>query len=210
MLGGIVRFGAWPVAVGQARNWPLLLMLLWLPAPLLSASALEPASTPVDPELRRLLAEAMADTGSFTDRFDAEVWLVDMSGRLKRWLKDPQERLTILRGVHREATRARLEPELVLALITVESGFDRFAISRAGAQGLMQIMPFWLDEIGSPEANLANIDTNLRMGCTILRHYIDIEKGGLFRALGRYNGSLGKAKYPAKVYKMRGRYWYRQ
>ena len=178
-----------------------MLALLLLYGPLAAAE---------DVELRRLLKAALDDTSQFADRYDAEVWLVDMSGRMARWVKDPAERVSILRAVHREASRNRLEPELVLALITVESGFDRFAISRVGAQGLMQIMPFWLDEIGHAGANLANIDTNLRMGTTILRHYLDIEEGGLFRALGRYNGSVGKARFPSKVYQMRNRYWYRQ
>ena len=192
----------------------LLLLQLLLMAPLagaVSAPVSAPASKPVpDPELRRLLKAAMADGNHFTDRFDAEVWLVDMSGRLARWQLPPVDRLRILRAVHREASRNRLEPELVLSLIAVESSFDRFAISVVGAQGLMQIMPFWLAEIGRPDANLFDIDTNLRMGCTILRHYIDVEKGDMFRALGRYNGSLGKAAFPAKVYRMQRRYWYQQ
>lgn len=184
----------------------LCLLLLCLSAPLIG----EQPSPNADPVLRRLLKEAMADGDHFVDRFDAEVWLIDMSGRLARWHLPPAERLRILRAVHREASRSRLEPELVLSLIAVESSFDRFAISVVGAQGLMQIMPFWLDEIGRPDANLFDIDTNLRMGCTILRHYIDIEKGDLFRALGRYNGSLGKSAFPARVYRMQRRYWYRQ
>ena len=192
-------------------RWPGLCLLLVLSS---AVHAGELADSRIDyrtdPELRRLLKAAMADGNHFVDRFDAEVWLVDMSGRLARWHLPPAERLRILRAVHREASRNRLEPELVLSLITVESSFDRFAISVVGAQGLMQIMPFWLAEIGRPDANLFDIDTNLRMGCTILRHYIDIEKGDLFRALGRYNGSLGKPTFPAKVYRMRRRYWYRQ
>ena len=172
-------------------------------------AAQRPTVPDPDPQLRALLAEALADTGTFVDRFDAEVWLVDLSGRLKSWVKDPRERLAILRAVRREATRTKLEPELVLAVITVESGFDRFAISRAGARGLMQIMPFWLREIGHPEANLFQIDTNLRMGCTILRYYLDRERGNWLRALARYNGSLGKTTFPEKVFRMRRQYWYR-
>jgi len=182
------------------------LLLVALSAPLAAGIAVPSA----DPELRRLLKAAMADGSHFADRFDAEVWLVDMSGRLARWHLPPAERLRILRAVHREASRNRLEPELVLSLIAVESSFDRFAISVVGAQGLMQIMPFWLKEIGRPDANLFDIDTNLRMGCTIFRHYIDVEKGDLFRALARYNGSLGKAAFPARVYRTHRRYWYSQ
>ena len=97
-------------------------------------------------------------------------------------------------------SRARLPPELVLALIQVESRFDRFAISSAGAQGLMQIMPFWLKQIGRPGDNLFKSTTNLRMGCTILRYYLDKEKGDMTRALARYNGSLGSHVYPNLVY----------
>ena len=161
-----------------------------------------------DPELREALREAANDTQSFTDRFDAEVWLTDMSGRLARQVQNPSERIEILKLVHLEATRADLPPELVLAVIEVESNFDRYAISVAGAIGLMQIMPFWLDEIGRPNDNLLHIDTNLRYGCTILRFYLDKEKGDLRRALGRYNGSLGKRKYPNKVIDKLSKKWY--
>ena len=152
-----------------------------------------------DPELRERLRTAANAADSFDDRFDAEVWLTDMSARLSRQVEDPQERLRILTRVHYEATRAELPPELVLAVIEVESNFDRYAISVAGALGLMQVMPFWRDEIGRPDDNLIHVETNLRYGCTILRYYLDKEQGDLRRALGRYNGSLGKRKYPNKV-----------
>ena len=161
-----------------------------------------------DPELRQLLRQAIGDSDSFADRFDAEVWLMDMSARLEKRIPDLEQRLHLLKLVHYEANRANLHPELVLAVIEVESNFDRWAISVAGAQGLMQIMPFWLDEIGRPGDNLFQPETNLRMGCTILRHYLDKEKGNLTRALGRYNGSLGKMKYPNKVYRALNRRWY--
>ena len=161
-------------------------------------------------ELRLLLQQAVKDSDSFTDRFDAEVWLIDMSNRLKKKVKDPEQRLNLLRQIHREATRAKLHPELVLAVIDVESNFDRFAISRAGAQGLMQVMPFWLKEIGKPRDSLFNIRTNLRMGCTILKYYLKKEKGDLTRALARYNGSLGRYKYPNKVFKLLNKRWYKQ
>lgn len=161
-----------------------------------------------DDTLRKLLVAAIADSGSFQDRFDAEVWLLDMSGRMQRAVPDPEERLHILRAAHREARRADLSPELVLAVIQVESNFDRFAISSAGARGLMQIMPFWLDEIGRPGENLFHVRTNLRMGCTILRYYLDLERGNLRRALARYNGSLGKDWYPNRVFKALRERWY--
>ena len=162
-----------------------------------------------DPELRAALIAAVAEADSFSDRFEAEVWLTDMSRRLSRQVKDPQERLTILKQVHYEAARSNLPPELVLAVIDVESNFDRFAISHAGALGLMQVMPFWLDEIGRPGDNLFHIRTNLRMGCTILRFYMDKEKDDLVRALGRYNGSLGRRTYADKVVDRLRRKWYR-
>ncbi len=152
-----------------------------------------------DPELREVLRSAASDTSSFEDRFHAEVWLTDMSRRLERQVNDPQERIKILKLVHLEANRVELAPELILAVIETESNFDHYAISVAGAIGLMQIMPFWLDEIGRPDDNLLHIDTNLRYGCTILKFYLDKENGDLRRALGRYNGSLGKRKYPNKV-----------
>ncbi len=162
-----------------------------------------------DPKLRELLRVAASEADSFPDRFDAQVWLSDMSGRLERQVHDAEERIEILKRVHFEATRAEVAPELVLAVIDVESNFDRYAISVAGARGLMQIMPFWLDEIGRPKDNLIHIDTNLRFGCTILKYYLDMEKGDLKRALGRYNGSLGGHKYPNKVLDKLRKKWYR-
>ncbi len=162
-----------------------------------------------DPRLRALLIDAVAEADSFADRFDAEVWLTDMSNRLTRQVPDPKERLDILKRVHYEASRVDLAPELVLAVIDVESNFDRFAISRAGAQGLMQIMPFWLKEIGRPDDNLFHINTNLRMGCTILRYYLDVERQDLVRGLGRYNGSLGRRSYADKVIERLRTKWYR-
>lgn len=161
-----------------------------------------------DAELTETLRETVNDATSFIDRFDAEVWLVDMSSRLSRYIKNPAERVEFLKMVHAEASRAGLEPELVLSVIHVESAFNRFAISVVGAQGLMQVMPFWKNEIGRPEDNLMNMATNLRYGCTILKHYLDREKGNLIRALARYNGSLGRTKYPEKVLLFWERYWF--
>jgi soluble lytic murein transglycosylase-like protein len=163
-----------------------------------------------DSEMRDLLLESISASDSFNDRFEAEVWLSDMSNRLKRKVKNPEERFLILKTAHYEATRADLPPELVLALIDIESNFDRFAISYAGARGLMQVMPFWLDEIGRPGDDLFDIHTNLRFGCTILKLYLDRERGNRTRALARYNGSVGKMWYPQRVYKALGKRWYRQ
>ena len=162
-----------------------------------------------DPALVELLRQAAADSESFDDHFDAQVWLTDMSARLSRQVEDPEERIEILTRVHKEAARADLPPELVLAVIDVESNFDRYAISVAGARGLMQIMPFWLNEIGRPNDNLIHIGTNLRFGCTILKYYLDMEKGDLKRALGRYNGSLGDRKYPNRVLDKLRLKWFR-
>ena len=175
----------------------VVLILIMLSAS--SALAKVNTSTEPDPELRKLLTAAIEASNSFQDRFDAEVWLVDMSNRLQKFIDNEQHRLTLLRGIHREASRANLVPELVLALIEVESSFDHFAISRSGAQGLMQVMPFWLKEIGHPNDNLVDINTNLRMGCTILKYYMDMEKNDLHKALARYNGSTGSKKYSNKV-----------
>ncbi len=177
---------------------------------MVQSAALWATSQLHDARLRELLHEAISSSDSFQDRFDAEVWLFDMAKRLEKRLPDDEERLRLLKLVHYEATRAGLPPELVLAVIEVESNFDRWAISVAGAQGLMQVMPFWLKEIGHPEDNLFHVETNLRMGCTILKYYLDMERGDLTRALGRYNGSLGKWKYPNKVFHALRVRWFRQ
>ena len=176
------------------------------------ATANPAAKNRADPELRRLLTEAIESAGSFDDRFDAEVWLFDMSSRMERYVPDKAFRLDLLKSIHREATRAALPPELVIAVIEIESAFDTFAISRAGAQGLMQVMPFWLDEIGRPEDNLVDMNTNLRMGCTILKYYMNMEKNNLRSALARYNGSYGDIKhtYSNKVLNALTTRWYQR
>lgn len=163
----------------------------------------------VDPELRQLLTAAINSSESFDDRFHAEVWLLDMSNRLKSFIKDKKTRLSMLKNIHQEATRANLQPELVLALIEVESYFDSYAISKAGAQGIMQVMPFWLDEIGRPDDNLIVMKTNLRMGCTILKYYMEMENNDLHRALARYNGSYGSKVYSNKVLNALRDHWYK-
>lgn len=183
-----------------------LILLATTPLPLGATT-----SVPIDPTERTLLRGALertiAGADSFEHRFDAEVWLLSMSQRLAPFLRDPADRLELLQLVHREARRAELAPELVLALIEVESGFDRFAISHAGARGLMQVMPFWLDELERPQDDLFDVVTNLQFGCTILRHYLDIERGDMTRALARYNGSLGSYRYPAAVISRLQRRW---
>ncbi len=185
------------------KTWRGLLLILML------TGTTAFAQTPPDPELRRLLIEAANDSSSFEDRFDAEVWLTDMSGRLARQVPDTRERLKLLKQIHFEATHKGLYPELVLAVIDIESNFDRFAISSAGAIGLMQVMPFWLKEIGRSDDNLVNAQTNLRMGCTILKYYLDLENQDLIRGLARYNGSKGGRKYGDMVIDRLNRKWYR-
>lgn len=175
---------------------------------LLLASGLVLAEQVPDPELREILRNAVDAADSFDDRYDAEVWLTDMSTRLAPQVRNPEERMQILTRVHYEASRAELKPELVLAVIEVESNFDRYAVSVAGALGLMQVMPFWRDEIGRPEDNLIHLHTNLRYGCTILKFYLDKENGDIRRALGRYNGSLGQRKYPNKVIETLSSKWF--
>lgn len=162
-----------------------------------------------EPELVHILHTHLADTDSFPDRYTAQAWLLDMSRRMRLFIEDPSRRIQLLKLVHREASRARLSPELVLALIQTESSFDRFAISRSGAQGLMQVMPFWKQIIGQPQDNLTDIATNLRYGSTILSHYLDKENGNLTRALARYNGSLGELWYPQRVYRNWLKHWKR-
>jgi soluble lytic murein transglycosylase-like protein len=172
----------------------------------LAAEALQP----VDPDLKVLLKKAANESDSFKDRFDAEVWLADMSKRLEKKLPYSAYRVELLKNVHYEATRAKLQPELVLAVIHVESNFNPYAISRVGARGLMQVMPFWMKEIGKPGDSLFRLQTNLRYGCTILKYYLDKEKGNLMHALARYNGSPGERTYPAKIYQVLRTNWYPQ
>ncbi|MEW6703818.1 MAG: transglycosylase SLT domain-containing protein [Pseudomonadota bacterium] len=134
-------------------------------------------------------------------------WLGSMSEKLKRWAQEARARIEFLETVWYESKRAGLEPALVLGLIHVESGFRKYAISSAGARGYMQVMPFWSRLIGDGDASkLFHTQTNLRFGCVILRHYLDMEKGNLFLALGRYNGSRGRAPYPTAVLGHRTRY----
>ena len=187
----------------------LSVITLCLAAALCAAPA-HASSQREDVDLRCALLAALDDAASFTDRFEAEVWLLDMAGRLAKRVPDTEQRMQLLKLIHREATRVDLPPELVLAVIEVESNFDPWAISVAGAQGLMQVMPFWLAELGRPEDSLHHPPTNLRFGCTILRHYLDIEKGDLKRALARYNGSLGRSEYPERVLRALRERWYRQ
>lgn len=163
------------------------------------AQAYTPLSASVRAVLQRSVSDQAAPKLAFTSQYEADFWLNEMSRRLQKRLPDAAYRVDFLKTVHYEATRAGLDPELVLGLIEVESNFNKYAVSRVGARGYMQVMPFWVNEIGARGHNLFHLRINLRYGCTILRYYLDIEKGDLYRALGRYNGSLGKPKYPDLV-----------
>jgi len=153
----------------------------------------------VDTALLEKLATTMAERYEGTDRFDMEVWLHASEQRLARFVDDQEERLEILNRVYMEAHWQQLDPDLILAVMHVESAFDRFAISSVGAQGLMQVMPFWRLEIGRPQDILTEINTNIRYGTAILAHYLEVAEGDLVDALARYNGSRGRLNYPERV-----------
>jgi soluble lytic murein transglycosylase-like protein len=148
-----------------------------------------------DPQLGKLLQQALAAGACFDDKFDEQVWLATMEPKLRKIVKDDRERADILHHVHCEARRLQLPPGLIMAVIDVESRFDRWAVSSAGAVGLMQVMPFWPRQLGMTNHELVRIPQNLRMGCTILKFYIDLERGDYTKALARYNGSVGRRNY---------------
>lgn len=183
--------------------------LLACPLPLSAGNQIyEPLADSVRQRLSRMVSDRAPAILSFRSSQDGQRWLEAMETRLARRMPDRKQRLELLRAVHYEATRSRLDPQLVLGLIEVESGFRKYAVSLAGARGYMQVMPFWVKLIGGVEQNLFHLRTNLRYGCVILRHYLDIENGNLFRALGRYNGSLGQADYPNLVLHAWRNSWY--
>ena len=169
---------------------------------------------PLADSVRSALAAAVTDSAPPRPAFetiDGRIgylqWLGASSAQLKRRQSDAVARVELLETVWYESRRAGLETPLVLGLIQVESGFRKYAISKAGARGYMQVMPFWVRLIGDGDAGrLFHLQTNLRFGCVILRHYIDRERGDLFMALGRYNGSRGRAEYPNAVFAAR-RQW---
>lgn len=175
----------------------------------LAAHAGAQAEEALAPSVATVLSRAISDRpvpADWGERPDAKAWIDDMSKRLAARVPDDAERRELLRTVHYEAVRAGLDPQLVLGVIHHESGFKKYAVSIADARGYMQVMPFWTRLIGSPGHNLFHLRTNLRYGCVILRHYIDREGGDLYRALGRYNGSLGRSEYPTAVIAAMQRY----
>jgi soluble lytic murein transglycosylase-like protein len=155
-----------------------------------------------DPELRGVVAQAIASAECFPDKFDSAVWYTMMEPKLRRTVRDTDERMQILKTAFCEAHRPgeqRLPPGLIMAVIDVESRFNRWAVSSAGAVGLMQVMPFWPSQLGMKRHQLTQIEANMRMGCAILRFYLQREKNDVRRALARYNGSVGRREYPDKV-----------
>ena len=168
-------------------------------AVLAGAQQYEPLAASVQAALHAAIADRASPEPQFPSVQEKVNWLTEMSGRLSRRMPDREGRLEFLKTVYYEAKRAGLDPQMVLGLIQVESGFKKYSVSSAGARGYMQVMPFWVGLIGSKDNNLFHMRTNLRFGCTILRHYLDIENGDIYRALGRYNGSLGKPEYPNMV-----------
>ncbi len=155
-----------------------------------------------DPELKAVVQRAIGEAECFTDHYDSAVWYTLMEPRLRRIVKEKDERLEILKQVYCETHRAgeaRLPPGLVMSVIEVESRFDRYAVSSAAAVGLMQVMPFWPERLGMRRYELVRTGPNIRMGCAILRFYLQYEHNDVRKALARYNGSIGRRDYPDKV-----------
>ncbi|MFA5915394.1 MAG: transglycosylase SLT domain-containing protein [Burkholderiales bacterium] len=191
-------------------RWALGLVLLCAQgAAVAGAQVYEPLAASVQAALSKAVSDSAPLVSAFNSKVDEANWLIAMSRRLDMRIRDYKTRIAFLKSVHYEASRAGLDPQLVLGLIQVESGFKKYAVSRAGARGFMQVMPFWVKLIGAKGDDLFDMRKNIRYGCVILRHYLDLEKGDLYRALGRYNGSLGKPAYPRAVeaaWKHRWRY----
>ena len=174
----------------------------WLGLLLACASGPAWADAQRDPELRGVVAQAISSAECFPDKFDSAVWYTMMEPKLRRAVSDTAERMQILKTAYCEAHRPgaqRLPPGLIMAVIDVESRFNRWAVSSAGAVGLMQVMPFWPSQLGQKRHQLTQVEANMRMGCAILRFYLQREKNDVRRALARYNGSVGRREYPDKV-----------
>jgi soluble lytic murein transglycosylase-like protein len=206
-VNGDVRIGMRRCAVALAVLLPSLLA----PLPAAAGNQIEEK---LSDSVRASLQASIADRAVPVLIFDsgsenAHKWIFEMSNRLQRRIPDRKTRTELLKTVHYEAKRNGLDPQLVLGVIEVESGFKKYAVSSAGARGYMQVMPFWTTVFKRPRDNLFNLRVSLRYGCVILRHYLNIENGDYFRALGRYNGSLGRAEYPDAVHAAwRGRWKY--
>jgi soluble lytic murein transglycosylase-like protein len=186
----------------------LLSIMSGLLCALLSSNAQAIASRQSDPELEPLLRRAIAEhKDCFLDRFDRQVWFTTMEPKLQKTVSDIDERRLILEHVYCQSKRLELPAGLVMAVIDIESRFDRWAVSHAGAVGLMQVMPFWPRQLGMTNDQLVRIPDNIRMGCTILKYYIDREDGNYTRALARYNGSTGRREYSDKVLNRLAKQW---
>ena len=192
----------------KAFQYLLLLLLLVSGSTFAGSQIEEPLSNSVKAMMQRSISDKAAPRLIFATPEEGQAWLNEMSKRLEKRIPNAAYREDVLRTVHYEATRAGLDPQMVLGLIQVESGFKKYAVSSVGARGFMQIMPFWVKSIGDKDHNLFQLRTNLRYGCTILRHYLDIERGDLYRALGRYNGSLGRPQYPNLVLGAWRKHWH--
>lgn len=194
--------------MSKTTHLGLLFAALLLALPAYAGGQREEAlSANVRASLQRALADTAVTRTAFRNPADEAAWLKEMSRRLAKRMPNEAERLEFLTTLHWEASRAGVDPQLMLGLVQVESGFRKYAVSSVGARGYTQVMPFWVKAIGSPDHNLFQLRTNLRYGALILRHYIDIERGDLYRALGRYNGSLGRPEYPNLVVGAWKRHW---
>jgi len=186
-------------------------LLPLLPRPARAGAQIE---EPLADSVRSALAMAIANAAppkpafeTMDERLKFLRWLGAMSERMKRYKDEHLTRVEFLETLWYESTRSGLEPSLVLGLVQVESGFRKFVVSSAGARGYMQVMPFWARLIGDGDpSRLFHMQTNLRFGCVILRHYLNAERGDVFLALGRYNGSRGRTEYPAAVFAARKRW----
>ena len=181
------------------RGLIALLLAAYIPLANAGNQKFEPLSDSVRSSLHSAVSDQAVPFLAFDTVEEARAWLDAMSSKLERRIPDRRQREEFLVTVHYEAKRAALDPQLVLGLIQVESAFHKYAVSSAGARGFKQVMPFWTKLIGQPDHNLFHLRTNLRYGCVILKHYLDIEHGDYYRALGRYNGSLGQPQYPNAV-----------
>jgi len=200
---------SWPASALRSLASALALLALSAAAPAIERGVIAPAPQ-TDPELRDVVSQAMQEHECFGDQYDSAVWYTLMEPKLRRYLRDHDERVALLRTIYCETHRpgvAPLPPGLVLAVLDVESRFDRWAVSSSGAVGLMQVMPFWPEQLGMQRRELVTMEANIRMGCAILRHYLATEHNDVRRALGRYNGSLRGREYPDRVVSRWTSYW---
>jgi soluble lytic murein transglycosylase-like protein len=192
----VAKAGAFLKAQAFGRTTALLAVAALLPV------GVSHADQQQDPGLKAVVQQAIGEAECFTDHYDSAVWYTLMEPRLRKIVKEKDERLEILKQVYCETHRAgqaRLPPGLVMGVIEVESRFERYAVSSAAAVGLMQVMPFWPEKLGMRRYELVHVAPNIRMGCAILRFYLQYEHNDVRKALARYNGSIGRRDYPDKV-----------